>query len=99
MAAAVNRQVLLKSRPDGAPGLDNFEFAQRLVPEPGDGEVLMRNRYLSLDPYMRGRMSAAKSYAMPSSSPATPCSAMAAGRIMRFPAASACASSIPRPRQ
>jgi NADPH-dependent curcumin reductase len=65
MAAAVNRQVLLKSRPDGAPGLDNFEFAQRPVPEPGDGEVLMRNRYLSLDPYMRGRMSAAKSYAKP----------------------------------
>jgi NADPH-dependent curcumin reductase len=65
MAAAVNRQVLLKSRPDGAPGLDNFEFAQRPMPEPGDGEVLMRNRYLSLDPYMRGRMSAAKSYAKP----------------------------------
>ena len=65
MAAAVNRQVLLKSRPDGAPGLDNFEFVQRPVAEPGDGEVLMRNRYLSLDPYMRGRMSAAKSYARP----------------------------------
>jgi NADPH-dependent curcumin reductase len=65
MAAAVNHQVLLKSRPDGAPGLDNFEFAQRPVPEPGDGEVLVRNRYLSLDPYMRGRMSAAKSYAKP----------------------------------
>jgi NADPH-dependent curcumin reductase len=65
MAAAVNRQVLLKSRPDGAPGLDNFELVQRPVLEPGDGEVLMRNRYLSLDPYMRGRMSAAKSYAKP----------------------------------
>jgi NADPH-dependent curcumin reductase len=65
MAAAVNRQVLLKSRPDGAPGLDNFEFVQRPVVEPRDGEVLMRNRYLSLDPYMRARMSAAKSYAKP----------------------------------
>jgi NADPH-dependent curcumin reductase len=65
MAVAVNRQVLLKSRPDGAPGLDNFELVQRPVLEPGDGEVLMRNRYLSLDPYMRGRMSAAKSYAKP----------------------------------
>jgi NADPH-dependent curcumin reductase len=65
MAAAVNRQVLLKSRPAGAPRLDNFEVVQRPVPEPGDGEVLMRNRYLSLDPYMRGRMSAAKSYAKP----------------------------------
>ena len=65
MAAGVNRQVLLKSRPEGAPGLDNFELTQRPVPEPGDGEVLMRTRYLSLDPYMRGRMSAAKSYAKP----------------------------------
>ena len=35
------------------------------MPEPGDGEVLMRTRWLSLDPYMRGRMSAAKSYAKP----------------------------------
>jgi NADPH-dependent curcumin reductase CurA len=65
MAAAVNRQVLLKSRPDGAPGLDNFELVHRPLRQPGDGEVLMRNRYLSLDPYMRGRMSAAKSYAKP----------------------------------
>src|SRR5262252_347410 len=63
MAADVNRQILLKSRPEGAPGLGNFELVQR--PEPGDGEVLMRTRYLSLDPYMRGRMSAAKSYAKP----------------------------------
>ena len=65
MAAPINRQILLKSRPDGAPGLDNFELVRREVPEPGDGEVLMRTRYLSLDPYMRGRMSAAKSYAKP----------------------------------
>jgi NADPH-dependent curcumin reductase len=65
MAAGINRQILLKSRPDGAPGLDNFELVQRPAPEPGDGEVLIRTRYLSLDPYMRGRMSAAKSYAKP----------------------------------
>jgi NADPH-dependent curcumin reductase len=65
MAADINRQILLKSRPDGAPGLDNFEMMRSPVPEPGDGEVLMRTRYLSLDPYMRGRMSAAKSYAKP----------------------------------
>ncbi len=65
MAALVNRQILLKSRPVGAPGLGNFELVQRPAPEPGDGEVLMRTRYLSLDPYMRGRMSAAKSYAKP----------------------------------
>src|SRR5262252_1265153 len=65
MAAGINRQILLKSRPEGAPGLDNFELVQRPVPEPRDGDVLMRTRWLSLDPYMRGRMSAAKSYAKP----------------------------------
>ncbi len=65
MAGRINRQILLKSRPEGAPGLDNFELTATPVPEPGDGEVLMRTLYLSLDPYMRGRMSAAKSYATP----------------------------------
>jgi hypothetical protein len=54
MAASVNRQILLKSRPEGAPGLGNFELAKTPVLEPGDGEVLMRTLYLSLDPYMRG---------------------------------------------
>jgi NADPH-dependent curcumin reductase CurA len=63
--AAANRQILLKSRPDGMPALDNFEMVHSPVPEPGDGEVLLRTRWLSLDPYMRGRMSAAKSYAKP----------------------------------
>jgi NADPH-dependent curcumin reductase CurA len=65
MASSTNRQVLLKSRPQGAPSLDNFELTEAPIPEPGEGEVLMRTRYLSLDPYMRGRMSAAKSYAKP----------------------------------
>ena len=65
MAGNVNRQILLKSRPEGTPSVDNFELAETPTPEPGDGEVLMRILYLSLDPYMRGRMSAAKSYAAP----------------------------------
>jgi NADPH-dependent curcumin reductase CurA len=65
MAANVNRQILLKSRPQGAPGLDNFELTETAIPAPGEGELLMRTLYLSLDPYMRGRMSAAKSYAKP----------------------------------
>jgi NADPH-dependent curcumin reductase len=65
MARSVNRQILLKSRPEGPPSLDNFELREAPTPEPGDGEVLMRTLYLSLDPYMRGRMSAAKSYANP----------------------------------
>jgi NADPH-dependent curcumin reductase len=65
MTADINRQIVLRSRPEGTPGLDNFELVQSPVPAPGDGEVVMRTRFLSLDPYMRGRMSAAKSYAKP----------------------------------
>ncbi len=65
MAASVNRQILLRSRPEGAPSTENFELVERPVPELGTGEVLIRVLYLSLDPYMRGRMSAAKSYAKP----------------------------------
>jgi NADPH-dependent curcumin reductase len=65
MAGNVNRQILLKSRPEGPPSLDNFELAESPIPEPGEGEVLMRIAYLSLDPYMRGRMSAVQSYAKP----------------------------------
>jgi NADPH-dependent curcumin reductase len=65
MTASVNRQVVLESRPEGVPTLDNFALTQAAIPEPGEGEVLMRTLYLSLDPYMRGRMSAAKSYAKP----------------------------------
>jgi NADPH-dependent curcumin reductase len=61
----LNRQIVLKSRPEGVPGLDNFALTKAAIPEPGDGEVLMRTLYLSLDPYMRGRMSAVKSYAKP----------------------------------
>jgi NADPH-dependent curcumin reductase len=63
MAARVNRQIVLKSRPEAMPGLDNFALVETPVPEPGEGEVLIRTLWLSLDPYMRGRMSAAKSYA------------------------------------
>jgi NADPH-dependent curcumin reductase CurA len=62
---SVNRQIVLKSRPEGAPSLDNFELRETSVPQPREGEVLIRTLYLSLDPYMRGRMSAAKSYAKP----------------------------------
>jgi NADPH-dependent curcumin reductase CurA len=58
-----NLQILLASRPVGRPSADNFEFVQTPIPSPGEGQVLLKIRYLSLDPYMRGRMSAAKSYA------------------------------------
>src|SRR3954469_4636573 len=65
MPAARNRRVLLKSRPAGEPSEDNFELAEAEVPEPGPGQMLLRSIYLSLDPYMRGRMNAGKSYAPP----------------------------------
>lgn len=62
----MNRQIVLKTRPDGrAASVDDFELVERLVPELQEGEVLVRNHYLSLDPYMRGRMGSAKSYAAP----------------------------------
>ncbi len=60
-----NRHVLLRRRPQGRPTVEDFEIASAPIPEPGPGEVLLRGLYLSLDPYMRGRMSAAKSYAKP----------------------------------
>jgi NADPH-dependent curcumin reductase CurA len=65
MTAAKNRQVLLASRPHGEPGPDNFELVEAPVPEAGPGQMLLRTVYLSLDPYMRGRMNAGPSYARP----------------------------------
>ena len=59
------KRIVLASRPDGAPTADNFRLEEGPVPTPGDGEVLVRIKYMSLDPYMRGRMDDAKSYAAP----------------------------------
>ena len=61
----VNRRITLASRPDGYPTAANFKLVEDKVPSPGPGQVLVRAHYLSLDPYMRGRMSDAKSYAAP----------------------------------
>ena len=58
-----NRQIVLKRRPVGIPTVEDFAMVESLVPEPRDGEVLTRALWLSLDPYMRGRMSDRKSYA------------------------------------
>jgi len=60
-----NRRIVLASRPEGEPVPENFRLDTAAVPQPGPDEVLLRTRYLSLDPYMRGRMSAARSYAKP----------------------------------
>jgi hypothetical protein len=60
-----NRQVLLKRRPTGAPTQADFAIADAPLPDPAEGEVLVRGIYLSLDPYMRGRISGVRSYARP----------------------------------
>src|SRR5262249_56385652 len=60
-----NCQVLLAARPKGEPTPENFRLVQAEVPPPGPGRMLLRTIYLSLDPYMRGRMNAGPSYAKP----------------------------------
>ncbi|MEQ6248561.1 NADP-dependent oxidoreductase [Sulfitobacter sp. HNIBRBA3233] len=59
------KQIVLASRPDGAPRPENFRLEEGDISTPKDGEVLVRVHYMSLDPYMRGRMDDAKSYAAP----------------------------------
>lgn len=60
-----NRQILLASRPTGWVEESNFKLVETPVPQIADGQVLVRNHFLSLDPYMRGRMNDTKSYAAP----------------------------------
>ncbi|MGW4227228.1 NADP-dependent oxidoreductase [Streptomyces bauhiniae] len=62
---AVSREWQLLRRPVGWPKPEDFALVEVPMPQPGEGQVLVRNEYLSVDPYMRGRMSAAKSYAAP----------------------------------
>ena len=61
----VNRRIVLASRPHGEPKPEHFRMEENRVNALREGEILLRTRWLSLDPYMRGRMSAAKSYAKP----------------------------------
>ena len=65
MSANANRKVVLKSYPKGAPGADNFEIIVEAIPTPGPGEALVRAIYLTVDPYMRGRLRPGPSYAEP----------------------------------
>jgi NADPH2:quinone reductase len=60
-----NRKYLLAKRPESKPDEDTFELVEENAPEPAPGEVLVRTFYLSVDPYMRGRMDAGESYADP----------------------------------
>jgi len=61
----VNRQIVLAERPKGEPTKSTLNLVEGSVPTPGDKQMLLRTEYLSLDPYMRGRMSDAPSYAAP----------------------------------
>ncbi|PYZ93982.1 NADP-dependent oxidoreductase [Salipaludibacillus keqinensis] len=58
-------QIILTKRPQGAPTLENFEFRKTNIPEPSHKEVLVETHYVSVDPYMRGRMEDTKSYVEP----------------------------------
>ena len=60
---ATNRQIVLDNRPDGEATMSNFKLVTSETPALADGQVLVRHHYLSLDPYMRGRMNESKSYA------------------------------------
>lgn len=61
----VNRRILMTSRPVGEPTEANFSLVTDIIPTPGAGEILVRTQWLSLDPYMRGRMNATASFATP----------------------------------
>jgi len=65
MTAEANQRIMLARRPQGLPVAEDFRIENAPIPTPSAGEVLLKIQYLSLDPYMRGRMSAAKSYAKP----------------------------------
>jgi NADPH:quinone reductase len=59
------KQILLSSRPEGVPANRNFKFIDTSIPKPNENEILIRTLYLSVDPYMRGRMQNVKSYVEP----------------------------------
>jgi NADPH-dependent curcumin reductase CurA len=63
--ADINRRIVLAARPKGAPTPEHFRLERQPVPTPGAGQVLLRTVFLSLDPYMRGRMNDGPSYAKP----------------------------------
>ena len=65
MSETKARQIVLAARPEGKPRLTDFRLEETAIPTPGPGQVLLQVQYLSLDPYMRGRMDDRKSYATP----------------------------------
>jgi NADPH-dependent curcumin reductase CurA len=79
--ATQSREVRLARRPQGEPGLDCFAFAAGDLPDPAPGEVLVQNLYMSVDPYMRGRMNEGKSY-VPQFEIGKPLEGSAVGRVI-----------------
>jgi NADPH:quinone reductase len=77
----VNRQITLAARPEGFPKESDFSLVETAAPVAGSGEVLVRTQWLSLDPYMRGRMSTARSYARPTEL-GEPMTAQAVGEVV-----------------
>ena len=65
MSSIVSSEIHLKRRPDGIPQESDFELVEVPIPDPVEGEVLVRNIYMSVDPYMRGRMAGYESYVSP----------------------------------
>ncbi|TVR10355.1 MAG: NADP-dependent oxidoreductase [Salinarimonadaceae bacterium] len=63
MSEGVNRRWLLKEYPEGMPSVDTWRMSEDPIPQPGPGQILVRVKWLSVDPYMRGRISPAKGYA------------------------------------
>ncbi|HKA07182.1 MAG TPA: hypothetical protein VKD71_07980 [Gemmataceae bacterium] len=65
MSETKARQIVLVARPQGKPRLTDFRLEETAIPARGPGQILLRVQYLSLDPYMRGRMDDRESYAQP----------------------------------
>ena len=65
MNTIISREIRLKSRPVGIPKENDFELVEKPVAEPGENQLRVRNRYMSVDPYMRGRMIDRKGYVPP----------------------------------
>lgn len=61
----INKRIILASRPQAMPTEETFQTVEAAIPQPGEGEALVRTLYISVDPYMRGRMNDRKSYAPP----------------------------------
>ena len=65
MTPKTYKEIQLANRPEGTPSNEDFAFVEKEIASPGEGEVLLKTLYLSVDPYMRGRMRDVKSYVAP----------------------------------